>query len=113
MISGINLKLIGRAGTGVDNIDCRSATSKGVLVVNTPGGNTISTAELCVAHILGIARNISQATSSLKANRWDRSKYTGIELYGKTLGIVGMGRIGREVASRCQGLGMQGRDCNY
>ncbi len=104
----MNLKLIGRAGTGVDNIDSKSATNKGILVVNTPGGNTISTAELCVAHIVGLARHISQATASVKSGKWERSKYTGAELNGKTLGIIGMGRIGREVASRCQGLGMNG-----
>ena len=75
--AGINLKMVGRAGTGVDNIDVRAATSKGVLVVNTPGGNTISTGELALSHILTLARNIPQATASLKAGRWDRSKYTG------------------------------------
>lgn len=78
--AGTKLKLIGRAGTGVDNIDVRAATSKGVLVVNTPGGNTISTGELALTHILALARNIPQATSSLKAGRWDRSKYTGTEV---------------------------------
>lgn len=78
--AGVKLKLIGRAGTGVDNIDVRAATSKGVLVVNTPGGNTISTGELALTHILALARNIPQATASLKAGRWDRSKYTGTEV---------------------------------
>eukprot|EP01039_Chlorochromonas_danica_P002210 gene2210-2413_t len=101
-----NLKIIGRAGTGVDNIDVRAATGKGILVVNTPGGNTISTAELALAHILALARNIPQATASLKAGRWDRSKYTGTELTGKTLGVIGVGKIGREVAKWCQGFGM-------
>lgn len=101
-----NLKIIGRAGTGVDNIDVRSATSKGILVVNTPGGNTISTAELALTHILALARNIPQATAALKAGRWDRAKYTGTELTGKTLGVLGVGKIGREVAKWCIGFGM-------
>ena len=104
--AGINLKMVGRAGTGVDNIDVRAATSKGVLVVNTPGGNTISTGELALSHILTLARNIPQATASLKAGRWDRSKYTGSELSGKTLGVIGVGKIGREVAKWCRGFGM-------
>ena len=75
--AGVNLKIIGRAGTGVDNIDVPAATNKGILVVNTPGGNTISTGELAMAHILALARNIPQATASLKAGRWDRALYTG------------------------------------
>lgn len=104
--AGHNLKMIGRAGTGVDNIDVRAATSKGILVVNTPGGNTISTAELAMSHILALARNIPQATASLKAGRWDRSLYTGTELSGKTLGVIGVGKIGREVAKWCRGFGM-------
>ncbi len=104
--AGVNLKIIGRAGTGVDNIDVRAATSKGILVVNTPGGNTISTAELALSHILALARNIPQATASLKHGKWDRSKYTGTELTGKTLGVIGVGRIGREVAKWCKGFGM-------
>lgn len=104
--AGKGLKMIGRAGTGVDNIDTAYATSKGILVVNTPGGNTVSTAELAVTHILALARNIPQAVASLKEGRWDRSLYTGSELSGKTLGVIGLGRIGREVASRCQGFGM-------
>lgn len=104
--AGVNLKIIGRAGTGVDNIDVSAATNKGILVVNTPGGNTISTGELALTHILALARNIPQATAALKAGRWDRSKYTGTELDGKVLGVVGVGRIGREVAKWCRGFGM-------
>ena len=104
--AGTKLKIIGRAGTGVDNIDVRAATSKGILVVNTPGGNTISTGELALTHILAIARNIPQAVASLKAGRWDRAKYTGTELAGKTLGVIGVGKIGREVAKWCNGFGM-------
>lgn len=104
--AGTNLSIIGRAGTGVDNIDIRAATKKGILVANTPGGNTTSTAELTMAHILALARNIPQATASLKAGKWDRSKYTGVELTGKTLGIIGVGNIGKEVAKWCRGFGM-------
>lgn len=104
--AGINLKVIGRAGTGVDNIDVRAATNKGILVVNTPGGNTTSTGELAIAHILALARNIPQATAALKAGRWDRALYTGTELSGKTLGVIGVGKIGREVARVCRGFGM-------
>lgn len=104
--AGVNLKIIGRAGTGVDNIDVAAATKRGILVVNTPGGNTISTGELALAHIMALARNIPQATASLKAGRWDRALYTGSELAGKTLGIIGVGRIGREVGKWCRGFGM-------
>lgn len=104
--AGLKLKIIGRAGTGVDNIDVIAATNKGILVVNTPGGNTISTGELALAHILSLARNIPQATAALKAGRWDRSLYTGTELSGKVLGVIGVGRIGREVAKWCRGFGM-------
>ena len=78
----------------------------GILVVNTPGGNTISTGELAMSHILALARNIPQATAALKAGRWDRNLYTGSELSGKVLGVIGVGRIGREVANWCRGFGM-------
>lgn len=105
--AGVNLKVIGRAGTGVDNIDVPYATNKGILVVNTPGGNTVSTAELAVAHIMSLARNVSQGTSSLKAGQWNRSKLTGSELHNKVLGIVGIGKIGKEVARCLKGLGMK------
>ena len=84
------LKIIGRAGTGVDNIDVKYATNKDVLVVNTPGGNTISTGELAFSHILALARNIPQATAALKEGRWDRSKYTGSELSSKVLGVISL-----------------------
>ncbi|CBJ25823.1 Phosphoglycerate dehydrogenase / Phosphoserine aminotransferase [Ectocarpus siliculosus] len=101
-----NMRIVGRAGTGVDNINVPAATSKGVLVMNTPGGNTVSTAELTMSHILALARNIPQAVSSMKEGRWDRKKYTGTELMGKTIGVVGLGRIGREVATWCMNFGM-------
>ncbi|NLM37142.1 MAG: phosphoglycerate dehydrogenase [Firmicutes bacterium] len=101
-----NLKVIGRAGVGVDNVDLDAATSKGVIVLNAPDGNTISTAEHTIAMIMALARKIPQAHSALKAGCWDRKSYTGVEVNGKTLGIVGMGRIGTEVARRMQAMGM-------
>lgn len=104
--AGAKLKMIGRAGTGVDNIDVPTATEKGIFVVNTPGGNTISTAELTMGHILSLARNIPQAAASMKEGKWERSKYNGTELLGKTLGVIGVGKIGREVAKWCKGFGM-------
>ena len=88
-----NLKVVGRAGVGVDNVDVDAATRRGVIVMNTPGGNTISTAEHAFSLLVSIARNIPQADASMKAGRWDRKKYEGVELYNKTLGILGMGRI--------------------
>ena len=102
-----NLKIIGRAGTGVDNIDVAAATRKGILVMNTPGGNTISAAEHTVSMLLSLARNIPHAHRSLAGGKWDRKKFTGIEVFEKTLGVVGLGKIGREVASRCQAFGMK------
>lgn len=101
------MKIIGRAGTGVDNIDVPAATRKGILVMNTPGGNTISAAEHTVSMLLSLARNIPQAHVSLVQGRWDRKKYTGVEVFEKTLGVVGLGKIGREVASRCHAFGMK------
>ena len=106
MEAGKNLKVIGRAGVGVDNIDVPSATKRGIVVMNTPGGNTTSAAELTMSLIMALARNIPQAVASLKAGRWDRSKYMGTELGGKVIGVVGLGRIGREVARWCQSFGM-------
>ncbi|XP_020287399.1 uncharacterized protein LOC109856485 [Pseudomyrmex gracilis] len=101
-----NLRVIGRAGTGVDNIDLQAATRKGIIVLNTPGGNSISACELTCALISALARNVAQAVQSLKEGRWDRKLYSGFELSGKTLGILGMGRIGREVAHRMKSFGM-------
>src|SRR5690554_1676196 len=101
-----NMKVIGRAGVGVDNIDVNAATRKGIIVMNAPDGNTISTAEHTVAMIMALARNVPQAHASLKEGKWDRKKYTGVEVNGKTLGVIGMGRIGTEVARRTQGMGM-------
>jgi D-3-phosphoglycerate dehydrogenase len=101
-----NLKVIGRAGVGVDNVDVPAATKKGIIVLNAPDGNTISTAELTVAMLLAVARHVPQAHGSLKAGAWERKSFTGVEINGKTLGIVGMGRIGAEVAKRMQAMGM-------
>jgi len=100
------LKIIGRAGVGVDNIDCDAATRNGVVVINAPSGNTLSAAEHTCAMICSMARHIPQGCASLKAEKWDRAKLMGNELHGKTLAIVGLGRIGREVAFRMQSFGM-------
>ncbi|XP_033899495.2 D-3-phosphoglycerate dehydrogenase-like isoform X1 [Acipenser ruthenus] len=102
-----NLKIIGRAGTGVDNVDVEAATKKGIIVMNTPSGNTTSAAELTCGMIVSLSRQIPQAVMSMKAGNWDRKKFMGAELYGKTLGIVGLGRIGKEVAIRMQSFGMK------
>jgi D-3-phosphoglycerate dehydrogenase len=101
------LKAIVRAGAGVDNIDAPTATRQGIVVMNTPGGNTISTAEHTMALLLALSRNVAPACESLKAGRWDRSKYTGTQLEGKTLGVVGLGRVGLAVAKRALGFDMK------
>lgn len=101
-----HLKVVGRAGAGVDNIDVEAATRRGIVVMNTPGGNTISTAEHTISLLLSLSRNIPQAWESLKRGKWDRKQFTGTELHGKTIGIVGLGKVGREVAVRCQAFGM-------
>jgi len=100
------LKVIGRAGVGVDNVDVRAATRRGILVVNTPGANTISAAEHAMTLILALSRNVAPANMSLKRRNWERQKFTGVEVYNKTLGIIGLGRIGTEVAKRALGFGM-------
>lgn len=102
-----NLRVIGRAGAGVDNIDIQAATRCGVIVMNTPGGNSVSTAEHSFAMLISLARNIPQAHMSLKGEAWERSKYTGTELSGKVLGILGLGKVGREVATRGAAFGMK------
>jgi D-3-phosphoglycerate dehydrogenase len=104
-----SLKVIGRAGVGVDNVDVAAATRRGVLVMNSPGGNTVSTAELAVGLMLALARNLAAADAAMKAQRWDRKSFAGTELLGKHLGVVGLGRIGREVAARCRAFGMEVR----
>ncbi|XP_039281092.1 hydroxypyruvate reductase [Nilaparvata lugens] len=102
-----SLKVVGRAGTGVDNIDIDAATKKGVIVLNTPGGNSISACELTCSLIMCLARNVAAGCQSLKEGRWDRKLYTGSEISGKTLAVIGLGRIGREVATRMQAFGMR------
>ncbi len=100
------LKVIGRAGVGLDNVDLKAATKKGIIAMNTPGGNTTSTAEHAFSLIMSVARNIPQAHGSMKAGKWERGKFQGVELYGKTLGVIGLGRIGSTVAKFAQGFGM-------
>lgn len=102
-----SLKAIGRAGVGVDNIDIPAATSQGIVVMNTPGGNTISAAEHTIALLMSLARNVPAGDASLKSGRWDRKTLVGSELSGKTMGILGLGRIGQEVARRALGLQMK------
>lgn len=102
-----NLKAIARAGVGVDNIDLDAATQNGVIVMNTPGGNTISTAEHTFGLMLALARHLPQGHGSLKEGRWDRKKYVGVELKGKTLGVLGFGRIGQAIASRAIAFEME------
>lgn len=101
-----SLKIIGRAGVGVDNINIKEATKRGIVVLNAPDGNTISTAEHTFAMMASLMRNIPQAHSTLKNGEWKRNKYIGSELFGKTLGIIGMGRIGSELAKRARVFGM-------
>ena len=101
------LKVVGRAGVGVDNVDVEAATERGVIVMNTPSGNTVATAELTFTHILCGARPVPQAAASMKAGQWDRKNFSGIELFKKTLGVIGLGRIGAEVAKRAQAFGMK------
>ena len=102
-----NLRIIGRPGVGVDNVDLEAATRRGVVVMNSPAGNIASTAELTLALLLAVARHVPQADAAMKAGRWDRKAFAGVELHGKRIGVVGLGRIGREVAARCQALGME------
>jgi len=100
------LKVVGRAGVGVDNVDIDAATERGILVMNSPGGSTTTTAEHTVAMLFALARNIPQAYRTLKNRQWEKNKFKGVELAGKTLGVVGLGRIGSEVARKCQAMGM-------
>ncbi|HEX9045926.1 MAG TPA: phosphoglycerate dehydrogenase [Verrucomicrobiae bacterium] len=101
------LRVVGRAGVGVDNVNIESATQHGVVVMNTPGGNTVTTAELSFAMLLALARKVPQAHSTMVAGKWDRKLFQGVELQGKTLGVLGMGRIGTEVAKRAIAFGMR------
>ena len=101
------LKAIARAGVGVDNVDLDAATQRGIVVMNTPGGNTISTAEHTLGLMIALSRHIPQGHQSLAEGRWDRKAFTGVELKGKTLGIIGLGRIGQAIAKRAQAFEMQ------
>ena len=105
--AGVRLQVIGRAGVGVDNIDLEAATERGVIVVNAPQGNTIAAAEHTIALLMALARHIPQADASMRAGKWDRKSYVGTEVRGKTLGVIGLGPIGSEVARRGVGLDMR------
>ena len=107
LAAGSNLKVVGRAGIGIDNIDVKAATMRGIIVTNTPGANSIATAEQTMALMLATSRHTVPAHASLAAGEWQRAKFTGVQLYRKVLGIVGFGRIGRLVASRAQAFGME------
>lgn len=104
--SAVTLKVVGRAGSGLDNVDKVAATKKGIVVMNTPGGNTVTTAEHTIALMFAMARQIPQATASMKEGKWEKKRFMGVELFNKTLGIVGIGNIGKQVARRALGLGM-------
>ena len=105
--AGEKLRVIGRAGTGVDNIDVLAATQRGIVVMNAAGGNSVTTAEHTLALLMSMARKVPQAAAKLKAGKWDKKSFMGTELNHKTLGIIGLGNIGKIVASRGQGLGMK------
>ena len=104
--SGDRLRVVGRAGVGVDNIDVDAATERGIVVVNSPGGNTVSTAEHTMSMLLSLSRHVPQATASMKAGEWNRKAYIGVELNGKVLGVIGVGRVGQEVVHRARAFGM-------
>ncbi len=101
------LRVVGRAGIGVDNVDVQAATARGIAVLNTPEGNSVTTAEHAIALLVALARHIPQATASMKAGKWEKKKFQGMELFNRTLGVIGLGNIGRIVANRAQGLGMK------
>ena len=101
------LRVIARAGTGVDNVDLEAASQRGIIVMNAPGANSISVAELAMAQLLALARHLPAADAAMKTKKWEKKKFAGIELRGKTLGIIGLGRIGQEVATRARAFGMQ------
>ena len=102
-----SLKIVGRAGVGVDNIDIEAATRRGIMVVNSPTGNIVAAAEHTVAMLMALARHIPAASSSTKAGKWEKSRFLGVEVRNKILGIIGLGKVGTEVARRAQGLEMQ------
>jgi D-3-phosphoglycerate dehydrogenase len=102
-----DLKVVGRAGVGVDNIDVAAASERGVAVMNAPGGNTVSAAELTMALLLSVVRRVTDADRSMREGKWERSSFQGVELRGRTLGVIGAGRIGGAVADRCRAFGMK------
>ena len=105
--AGSNLKVIGRAGVGVDNIDIQSATSKGIAVVNSPTGNTIAAAEHAFALMLSLSRRIPEANQTMKEGKWNRSAFMGAQIQDKTLGVIGLGKVGVEVGKRANAFGMK------
>src|SRR5438034_775823 len=106
------LKIVGRAGVGVDNIDIDAATRRGIMVVNSPTGNIVAAAEHTIAMLMALARHIPAASNSMKAGKWEKSRFLGVEVHQKTLGIIGLGKVGKEVARRAQGLDMQVIACD-
>ncbi len=104
---GTNLRVVGRAGVGVDNIDVAEATARKIVVVNAPTASSVSVAELAIGHMLSLYRHLSEADRSMKEGKWEKKRFEGRELYGKTLGLIGSGRIGAEVAKRAQAFGMK------
>lgn len=102
-----HLKCIGRVGVGLDNVDLEAAAKKDIVVMNTPDGNTTATAEQTMSLILSLSRNIPQAYASIREGKWERAKFRGVELYGKTIGVIGLGRIGSTVANMCKAFGMK------
>src|SRR5213593_1734742 len=105
--AGAKLRVVGRAGVGVDNVDVETATRRGIVVLNAPGGNTVSTAEHAFSLLLSVARKIPQADASVRGGNWKRKEFEGVELYNKTLGVIGMGRIGSELSRRAIAFGMR------
>jgi len=105
--AGKSLKVIGRAGAGVDNIDVKAATERGIVVLNTPGGNAEAAGELALAMMFALSRDLVRADASMKAGKWDKKSFNGIELFGKTLGLIGCGHVGSIVAARARALGMK------
>ncbi|MCT4620920.1 MAG: phosphoglycerate dehydrogenase [Marinisporobacter sp.] len=107
MEKALKLKVVGRAGNGTDNIDLPEATKRGIIVANTPASNTMSAAELAITLLLGVSRNVTQANNYIKSGKWERNRFKGVELYNKTLGVIGLGRIGSLVATRMNAFGMK------
>src|SRR5689334_15824989 len=107
LAAATNLKIVGRAGVGVDNIDTAAATRQGVIVVNSPTGNIIAAAEHSIAMLMALARHVPAATASMRAGKWEKSRFLGVEVRNKVLGVVGLGKVGMAVARRAQGLEMQ------